>query len=76
MKEKKQIEIKGGDMKVTDTKLAIDFLFLNYPLSTDFDILPMITFINESRKFNAIIINTDNIDNDLLITKLKTRYYL
>ena len=75
MKTKNIINKKGGEMKVSDTQLAIDFLWNNYPLSLDFDVNPMIKFIKSSKKINAKMIDTNSINNEMLITKLKAKYY-
>lgn len=74
MKTKNIINKKGGEMKVSDTQLAIDFLWNNYPLSLDFDVNAMIKFIKSSKKINAKMIDTNSINNEMLITKLKTKY--
>lgn len=75
METKNIISKKGGGMKVSDTQLAVDFLWSNYPLSLDFDVKPMIKFIKSSRKINAKMIDTNAINNEMLIFKLKTKYY-
>jgi hypothetical protein len=75
MKTKNIINKKGGGMKVSDTQLAVDFLWLNYPLSLDFDVKPMIKFIKSSRKIKAKMIDTNAINNEMLILKLKTKFY-
>jgi len=50
-------------------------LWLNYPLSLDFDVKPMIKFIKSSRKIKAKMIDTNAINNEMLILKLKTKFY-
>lgn len=75
MKTKNIINKKGGGMKVSDTQLAIDFLWDNYQLSLDFDVTPMIKFIKRSRNIDAKMIDTNSINNEILITELKAKYY-
>jgi len=75
MKTKNITNKKGGEMKVSDTQLAIDFLWFNYPLSLDFNVNPMIEFIKSSRNIDAMMIDTNSIDKKMLITELKAKYY-
>ena len=57
-----------------ETLKAVKFIWNNYPLSLDFDVEPMIEFIKSSRKAEAIMIDTDLIDKELLKKKLKYLY--
>jgi len=59
-----------------NTKKAIEFLWFNYPLSLDFTVKPMISFIKRSRKMDAKLIDTNLIDTDKLVSELKKRFYV
>lgn len=58
-----------------ETKKAVKFIWNNYPLSLDFDVEPMIKYIKSSRKAEAILIDTDLINKELLVKRLKAKYY-
>jgi hypothetical protein len=58
-------------MKKMETLKAVRFIWSNYPLSLDFDVEPMIEFIKSSRKADAMMIDTDLIDRELLVKTLK-----
>ena len=57
-----------------ETLKAVKFIWNNYPLSLDFDVEPMIEFIKSSRKAEAIMIDTDLINRDELVQRLKEYY--
>ena len=54
-----------------ETLKAVKFIWNNYPLSLDFDVEPMIEFIKSSRKAEAMMIDTDLINRDKLVQRLK-----
>ncbi len=57
-----------------ETLKAVKFIWNNYPLSLDFDVEPMIEFIKSSRKAEAMMIDTDLINRDKLVQRLKEYY--
>ena len=57
-----------------ETIKAVKFIWNNYPLSLDFDVEPMIEFIKSSRKAEAMMIDTDLINRDKLVQRLKEYY--
>ena len=57
-----------------ETLKAVKFIWNNYPLSLDFDVEPMIEFIQSSRKAEAMMIDTDLINRDKLVQRLKEYY--
>ena len=57
-----------------ETLIAVKFIWNNYPLSLDFDVEPMIEFIKSSRKAEAMMIDTDLINRDKLVQRLKEYY--
>ena len=58
-----------------DTNKAVKFIWENYFLSLDFNVEPMIKFIKSSRNAEAMLIDTDLINKELLVKKLKAKYY-
>tara|TARA_Y100000401_G_C8302827_1_gene215167 strand:- start:619 stop:825 length:207 start_codon:yes stop_codon:yes gene_type:complete len=57
-----------------ETTKAIDFIWFNYGLTLDFSVEPMIEYIKSSRKAEAIFIDTDLIDRELLVKELKAKF--
>ena len=57
-----------------ETLKADKYIWNNYPLSLDFDVEPMIEFIKSSRKAEAMMIDTDLINRDKLVQRLKEYY--
>ena len=57
-----------------ETLKAVKFIWNNYPLSLVFDVEPMIEFIKSSRKAEAMMIDTDLINRDKLVQRLKEYY--
>ena len=57
-----------------ETLKAVKFIWNNYRLSLDFDVEPMIEFIKSSRKAEAMMIDTDLINRDKLVQRLKEYY--
>ena len=57
-----------------ETLKAVKFIWNNYHLSLDFDVEPMIEFIQSSRKAEAMMIDTDLINRDKLVQRLKEYY--
>ena len=57
-----------------ETLKAVKCIWNNYPLSLDFDVEPMIEFIKSSRKAEAMMIDTDLINRDKLVQRLKEYY--
>ena len=57
-----------------ETLKAVKFIWNNYPFSLDFDVEPMIEFIKSSRKAEAMMIDTDLINRDKLVQRLKEYY--
>ena len=57
-----------------ETLKAVKFIWNNYPLSLDFDVEPMIEFIKSSSKAEAMMIDTDLINRDKLVQRLKEYY--